>query len=40
MDDENAAVTQVENGKDYAVIIFPENFTKNAYWVLLILHQA
>ncbi len=31
MDDENNAVAQVENGKDYAVIIFPENFTKNAY---------
>ncbi len=31
MDDENAAVNQVEEGKDYAVIIFPENFTQNAY---------
>jgi ABC-2 type transport system permease protein len=31
MNDENAAVTQIEDGKDYAVITFPDNFTKNAY---------
>lgn len=31
MSDENTAREQVENGKAYAVIIFPENFTRNAY---------
>lgn len=31
MPDDASAVGEVENGKAYAVIIFPENFTKTAY---------
>lgn len=31
MSDDASAVGEVENGKAYAVIIFPENFTKTAY---------
>ncbi len=31
MDNEEAAVQQVTDGKAYAVIIFPENFTQNIY---------
>ncbi len=34
MDNENAAVQRVTDGKAYAVIIFPENFTQNAYTAL------
>ncbi|BAW31350.1 MAG TPA: ABC transporter permease [Methanothermobacter sp.] len=31
MDDEDKAIRKIEDGNAYAVIIFPENFTKNAY---------
>lgn len=31
MDDEDKAISKVKDGDAYAVIIFPENFTKNAY---------
>ncbi len=31
MDNENNAINKVKDGKAYAVIIFPEDFTKNAY---------
>ncbi|MDR2967705.1 MAG: ABC transporter permease [Methanobacteriaceae archaeon] len=31
MDNEKSAITLVENGEEYAVIIFPKNFTTNAY---------
>ena len=34
MDSEDAAVKKVTDGKAYAVIIFPENFTQNAYIAL------
>jgi ABC-2 type transport system permease protein len=34
MDSEDAAVQRVTDGKAYAVIIFPENFTQNAYTAL------
>lgn len=31
MDDEDKAIRKIEDGNVYAVIIFPENFTRNAY---------
>lgn len=31
MDDEDKAIRKIEDGNAYAVIIFPENFTRNAY---------
>lgn len=31
MDDENKALQKVKDGKTYAVIVFPENFTRDTY---------